>query len=727
MSIQKWASPGARKLRRLWRSSKALKRRQALLELLEERHLLAANLDYPADPLDSLIMDLTLRAEGGGATPFLRLYETGNFGSPIAEVQLSAAGDIDVGIARTPEQARGPAGDTLRIDLSTFGLLDTFVGANGGTFNMEFIGGDDIPLIADDDVRIEGSGAIALGYNFHLISSDQVDIATGNVTVAGDFSVDSEDAVSVTSGSIAATNITLASTPETTGTPNADDLTEVIAFPTASVSLVGGMLSATNVTLNATATTNLTVSSAQVLDGALSIGGLVVLSDASVDVGGSADIDATGTIDIDAVSTVNASIVRGTEDDGDSGDDDKQEDAAVSISTVTSDAAVRIGGTSTLDAGGAIDVDSTNNVTVNTTADGQLGDSSAGGTVATAVVLGDTTVLVENTPVVTAAGAITIDAVSTRTVNTHAIATSEGATEDGNAGTQTQGQQTLDDNDAETSDGSLDLAAAVSVATVTGDVLTTIDGGSMQSTGGAIAILSQSTNNVDTMADATTTSGSGGTGVGIGAGITVVDVDSKTQFTGTATLDAAGGISANATMPPSLMKTEAKSGPSGDASGADVDVAGALAIHVSITDVAATIGASANVNASGDDLDLIATSTTDSTAIAKPLETPQGESLGVGASVAVHIPDQITRSAIEDGATLIGVDDLTMTATSDYDLTTEAISAASGGTSIAAVVANLVSHEDTFVSIGTGPALTVGGNLTMTADHQGAVNTKGRR
>ncbi|MCA9137711.1 MAG: hypothetical protein KDB00_13160, partial [Planctomycetales bacterium] len=705
-------------------SRRKKRRRHRLIELLEVRHLLAIDMAYPSDPLDSLITDLTLHVTSGGATPTLELFETGSPGNQLGQIQLTGAGDIDINIGRTPEAARSAAGDTLRIDLSTFGLLDTFVGANGGTLNLNFIGGDDIPIVSDDDVRIEGGGAFAIGYSFNLISSDQVDIATGTATITGDFNIDSDQAVTMTSGSITATNISLQSTPDTTGTPNADDLTEIIALPTASVSMVGGSLSAGNITFSAIATTNLTVSTTDLLDGALSVGGVVVVSDASIDISGAADIDATGMIDLNATSNVSASIIRGTEDDGDTSDDDKQEDAAISISTVTSDAAIRIAGNATLDSGGTIDADSLNTVVVNTTADGQLGSSSAGGTLATSVVIGDTTITVENTPIVTAGGNLSLDAISSRTVNTHSIATSDGATEDGDAGTQTQGQQSLSDNDAQTSDGSLDLAAAISVATVTGDVVTTIDGGTLRSTAAAVHIGSQSTQMVDTNADATTASGSGGTGVGIGVAIAVIDVDSKSQLTGAATLEGATGIDVSAIMPASVHDTEAKSGPSGDDSGADVGVAGALAMHVAITDVAATIGPAAIINTSGDDLQLTASSTTDNVATAKPLETPMGESLGVGASVAIHIPDQITRAAIENGATLTNVNHLTLSAMSDYDLTTEATSAAAGGTAIAAVVSNLVAHEDTLVQIGTGTLLTVGGNLTMTADHRGDVMTK---
>ena len=73
---------------------------------------------------------------------------------------------------------------------------------------------------------------------------------------------------------------------------------------------------------------------------------------------------------------------------------------------------------------------------------------------------------------------------------------------------------------------------------------------------------------------------------------------------------------------------------------------------------------------------------------------------------------------------MIDVHHLTLTANSDYDQNTLATSATSGGTAVAAVVANLVAHEDTLVEIGTGSTITVYGDLTLAADHQGEVSTQ---
>ena len=137
---------------------------------------------------------------------------------------------------------------------------------------------------------------------------------------------------------------------------------------------------------------------------------------------------------------------------------------------------------------------------------------------------------------------------------------------------------------------------------MTGDVVTTIDGGTLTSTTGAVEITSAAIHDVDTTADATTTTGGGGKGVGVGAAITVINVDSHSRITGDAFLDAANGISIDAVMPGNDFNTDAQSGPSGDGPGADVGVAGAFALHVAITNTQATIDSTGYVDANNDDL-----------------------------------------------------------------------------------------------------------------------------
>ena len=286
-------------------------------------------------------------------------------------------------------------------------------------------------------------------------------IATGDATFTGDLTIDSEESVTMQSGDVTAANITLESTPEEIGEPNSADLEEVIALPTASVSMVGGSLSAGDVTFNATATTNMDVGEAYTTNGNVKYGRAAVVSNASIEVSGASDINATGSIVLGATNDVTAQITRVPEDDGDMADNDQEDDAAVSLSVISSSADVVISGTATLDAADAIDIDSLDTVVVNTIANGQLGSSNAGATLATAVVLGDTTVDVQDTPTLTAGSDLTIDASNNRTIDTQSIATDDGAAEDGDPMANNEAQQALEDNDAETADGELSLAAAV--------------------------------------------------------------------------------------------------------------------------------------------------------------------------------------------------------------------------------------------------------------------------
>ncbi len=728
--MSKKRKSGSRTKRRDLERKRKRRRRQSgergQFESLEPRWLLTADLMYPADIGDTLITDITLVAEASGPDLFLKLYETSNLANEIASVQLDDAGDVDVDITRSllPEAFS----DTVRIDLDTFGVLDTFVTTNGGVLDIDFDGGTEIPLISNDHLIVEGTGTFALAFGLTLHATSDIVISTGIVTFGDDLMIDSDDSVEMSSGTLntGANDLTLTASAETTGEGDALDFTVILALPSAEVTMSGGSLTGNDISLIATATVDVLVTSVDFLDGSITVGAVTAISSADVTVDGASSIVATGALTITATSDVTTEVTRAPEDDGDAMDTDTDEDAAIAISVVTSDAHVTIGGTATLNAGGAANISAVNTVDVTTTVDGQLGGDFGGGTLATSVVLGDTELIVQDSASITALNDVLLSALSNRTVTTTSTATTEGSTEDGDGGTMTEGQQALEDNDASTSDGDLSLAAAISVTTLTGETSARVTGGTIVSSTGNLGITSSATHTVSTIADSTTTAGDSGTGVGIGVAIGVVDGDSTASIGGTASLNA-NTINVSGLIPTSTAVVEAKSGPKGDASGADVDVAGALAINVTMADAAALVESGANNNVSGADLILLAQSETDSTAKAIPKEDGvTGESLGIGASVAINIPDHTTRAAIEDSAVVTGVDDLTVSAISDHDVTTEATTAAAGGTAVAAVVALVIANDDTIAELGTGSTLVTTGNVTLTADHTGSVQTKAK-
>ena len=695
-------------------------RRQRTLELLEQRHLLAVDLLYPSDPMYALEADLTLRADTTGGN-FLRLFDGA---TEVSSVQLSGAGDVEVNITRTPEVAR-LAADTLRIDLSTLSQLSSFVSGNGGELTLNFIGGMEDPAsLLDDQVHLEQAGTI----DFDLIVKSSSNIVIDNSAVvdfgASNLTIESEDNILMTGGSLTATQLNLFARSTQSGRVEADDLTEVVAFPSTSIALSGGALIGQDVTVSSIADVDITVESTDLLDGAINLGEVVVIASTDVTIDGTATITASGQANILATNSISTSVVRAPQDDGDSSDDDKQEDAAISASVITSHADILVDGSAMI-SGAALQIVADNNVNTTTIADGQLGSSSAGGTLATAVVFGDTNVRVLGSPTLTAtAGNLTVDARSNRTVATTSIATTEGATDDGNSSTQTNGQQTLSSNNAQTSDGDLTLAAAITVATVAGETKTTVSGGTFNAPQGEVWLDSSATQDVNSLADASVTSGDSGTGVGVGAVITVVDFDTKTEFNGASNFNSPA-VRGRSRMPTGTLQSEAMSGPSGDDSGADVGVAGALTVHTVITDVQSVANGTVTSNPAGADLELSAESLQASSARAVPKKDGgSGESLGVGASVAIHVSDRTTRTAIEGSGSLMSFADVSMSATSEHDVTTQTTSAAAGGTAISAVVSNLVHNDDSLVQVvSSATPLSISGDFSAAASSDGAVST----
>ena len=152
--------------------------RQWVYESLEARVMLAADLQYPGS---SLVSDFTLQVQSGGASPVLKLTQTGS-SSVISQVTLSSAGDTTVNVHAS--DLMDIRGDTLRIDMTSLNLLNTFVAANGGIFTIVFDGGLDIatglPLpVFDDTVRLEGTGTYSIGFGFGIQSSSDITIAAG--------------------------------------------------------------------------------------------------------------------------------------------------------------------------------------------------------------------------------------------------------------------------------------------------------------------------------------------------------------------------------------------------------------------------------------------------------------------------------------------------------------------------------------------------------------------
>ena len=469
-----------------------------------------------------------------------------------------------------------------------------------------------------------------------------------------------------------------------------------------------------NVQIRADATADVSIAANVSINDSVSLAGIFATSQASVAMTGST-VAAAAALNIRADANTVSELTRVPEDDGDANDDDKQEDAAIAASVATSSADIHMA-TSQLTAGTTLDVVADNVVTATTIVDGLAGDSDQGGVVVTNVVTGDTFVTIDNSTL-NAVGNVQVRATSLRNLTTDATATSGGATEDGDAGTTTEGQQTLSDNNASTSDGDVTLAAAVAVASLSGDTMATVTGSSLASTSGDIQLLSSALHDVTTLGDGSSTSGASDTGVGVAVAL------SRVHTAGSTVLDQSS-VDANHVLIDSqldgALDTQAISGAAGDDEGADVTVAGALANNIDVANATALITEDGAIQAHGSDVTLNALLTTATSASATPVENGgTGESVGVGASVALNITDHAARALVENGAVVSGLGDLDVTSSAAHDVDTVATSAAAGGTGVAAVVALAVNNEDAVAQIGTGAQLDVGGALTVSTSHLG--------
>jgi len=677
--------------------------RSCLFEMLESRLALAAELVYPQDTPAS---EFTLRAQAGAPLPILQLLERGTS-------NVVATTDFDPTVVVRSSGLADLRGDKLWIDTPSLVVLNSAMATSGGLLSVQFAGGMDITSslslpLADDAVHIAGEGNYSLGFSLRVESSSDIVIEAGSPTLNGSFTV-----------------ISRAETAGSTGS----DPTKMIAIPSTSITMSSGKIAATNITLQATSTVNVAIQSSDALGDVLRLGIAFSDSKANIEVIGTAQLAATGALNIDATSNVNASVKRQPQADSNSADD-AYTDAAVSIVDVLSAAHVRIGGSAILTANGPATIKSNNVAVVQSLADGLGGTSDAGGTLATTVLGGDTTVLVDGTANITSTGNLTIQAISNRALTTTSVSTPKGSKDDGNSSTTSRGQQSLTDNDASNSDGSIKLAAAIGVSTLTGNTTARIVGNNLagptvRSTGGTLRLLADATHNSIVLADGTTVTGSNDGGLGVAVAVSNVDAESRASVGGQihlqgSTITVEGKVAAGSSA------LDAKAGRKGTGvSDAEFGIAGSFAVGIHQVDALSTIEPNAQVqSAAGNQLVLNAVNNTTEVSRAKPLAHGSGSSLGIGGSYALNVADHSTRATIGEGATLANVNHLTLTSTAVNNVTTEAKAGASGGVAIAGAVAHTVANEDTVSIVDTGSAIHVTGNVNLTSDHRGVHSTQ---
>ncbi len=595
----------------------------------------------------------------------------------------------------------GTAGDdTMTLAPHATSGWFTLTGGAGGPVDFELPTTSLIINGGDGVDSITLTGALAFGSTTVTIRTEAIVVAAGaSVTTTGDINLLAE---SIDDGTT-------------------DLLFLTSANPSSSVAVDDATLSGNNVTISSTSSSTTAVSPAR-----LSTIDIDATSDVRVQ---NSSITSIGATTLASTTTVTASAPA----EGMGGIFGTDIDAAVAIALIDIVTMARILGTSQVTAGGALSV-TANSVTALASM-GDAGATTAGAVIATANVDERTQAWVSGATDVTA-DSMLVAATSDSDVESTAEASTEGAEADADDADDDVTPTSATDGNADTQEGTVDVAGAVAFARLVGLTQAWLDGtGSSFTTTNGQAVRAHSKRRVVASADGSVV-GETATGVGVAVAVGIMDGTTQAWLAGTLTLDASDvTVEANAGEPTDTLEVTAVSG-QGDPT--DIGVAGALAVGVATATTAATItnGATVTDGGANSPLTLTAANALDATVEARAADTtPTDDSdddstpnVGIGASVAVNVVAQTTRAGIEQDATLIGGHDLTVAATTTGTHRARAVAGSAGGTAITPVVAIMISNADTVVLIGPAGAaqvLTGAASLaavqavTATADAEG--------
>ncbi|MBW8848911.1 MAG: hypothetical protein JF607_28635, partial [Burkholderiales bacterium] len=272
------------------------------------------------------------------------------------------------------------------------------------------------------------------------------------------------------------------------------------------------------------------------------------------------------------------------------------------------------------------------------------------------------------------------------------------------------------------------MAAAVAVNVAQATSRATAGGGTLTA-GGALSLDSKTDTDAKATADGSTrakdANNPNDTGVGVGVAVNVAINTNEARLLGDAVV-ASQGVNVRAGMTNAGTHTtsaEAKSG----AGGAKTGIAGALAVNVAVDRTTAEVVTGANVNAGAGASTISAATKRADGASATPTDSgvqADAKNTGVGASVAVNVPDAIARGEIDDGAIVSSSGALTVSGTLENAITTTAKGGAKGETAVAPVVAVTIANQDAIARIGTGAPTNATGAVAVASSLKSTNTTK---
>ncbi len=449
-----------------------------------------------------------------------------------------------------------------------------------------------------------------------------------------------------------------------------------------------------------------------------------------------ATLIATGDLDIDVKTDIQVEALAGAQVDDEATaeaeptNQDSGLNATLSFSFIDSDALATVKGVTSLDVTGDLNVTANNAVIVSTTADGKPKESTnaLGGSVAFLKTDIRTHALIEDTvTMLTDPTSIAVDADTIVTVDTESVATSGGATANGGtagaegskpaAGEGSESVGAAVDSGGKTTEGDLQVAAALSLNRVDAETIARIDADTLVATTGSLSVSTENVLSIGAKANGSSVD-AGAVGVGVGVAINngtianTASIDSETRSNGVS-------VTANTSTADNKETFFAES--ISGAGAKEVGVAGSFARNGGTVDTVARIGGTANVNAGGGNVLIDAQGDFFITTHAKSSATGGSGSVGVGGSIALSFVDLLTRAELADNATLMNVGDLTVTASSTRTVTTKSEGGAEGGIAITPALSLSNVNHVAQATVGTGAALTITGDLTVEAMHNSAV------
>ena len=281
---------------------------------------------------------------------------------------------------------------------------------------------------------------------------------------------------------------------------------------------------------------------------------------------------------------------------------------------------------------------------------------------------------------------------------------------------------------ATTADGPVSIAAAFAIGLSDTDASATVVNGASVTSGGTVTISSLVNDDESTKATGEAVK-AGSVGVGVAVAATRANVSNVAEVKGGGAVSG-DGINIEAGMrdlsgdKQHSFGSEAKSGAGAEGG---VGVAGALGLTISTTEVRAGVAAGGAVTlADGSDvgpdpgaLQISATEDAKNTSKAEPTVT--ADSFGLGASLGLSIATHEVTAQVDNDASVVGAKDVSVLAKSNLDVDSQAKAGVKAGVALSPVVAISLVDTSTQARMGglTSGLSTIGGNLSITAEHSG--------